>query len=191
MRVIGGTLKGRALKAPSSHDIRPSSDRLRESLFNILAHSYENVCEDARVLDLFSGTGALAIEALSRGAKLAALVDMGIEARGIIRTNLDTLSLGGVAKLLKRDATKLGAVTTYQPFTLVFCDPPYNRGLAEMALISAQNGGWLAENALIIVEEASKAGFIAPEGFTLLETRAMGETVLYFLTILPLRVSLP
>lgn len=183
MRVIGGIYKGRALKAPLSQDIRPSSDRLRESLFNILAHSYEDVCEDGRVLDLFAGTGALAIEALSRGARLAALVDMSIEARGIIRANLDALSLGGVAKLLKRDATKLGAVTNYQPFTLVFCDPPYNKGLAEMALLSALKGGWLAKDALIIVEESSKAGFAVPEGFTLLETRAMGDTLLYFMSL--------
>jgi 16S rRNA (guanine966-N2)-methyltransferase len=181
MRIIGGKFKGQALKTPTTSIIRPSSDRLRESLFNILAHAYDDVCDGAKVLDLFAGTGALAIEALSRGASLAALVDSGLEARGIIRTNLDNFSLGGVAKLLKRDATKLGAVTTYQPFTLVFCDPPYNKGLAFDALVSAKTGGWLAENALIIVEEASKAGFMPPDGVTLLETRAMGDTTLYFL----------
>ena len=181
MRIIGGKYKGQSLKAPISSDIRPSSDRLRESLFNILAHAYDDICQEARVLDLFAGTGALAIEALSRGAALAALVDSGIEARGIIRTNLDNFSLGGTAKLLKRDATKLGMVTNYQPFTLIFCDPPYNRGLAELALISAKNGGWIAEKALIIVEEATKAGFTPPDGFTLLETRPMGDTTLYFL----------
>src|SRR3569623_1651172 len=105
MRVVGGSLRGRALKGPESQAIRPTADRLRESLFNILIHAYGDPITDARVLDLFAGTGALGCEALSRGAKFALFVDDGAEARGLIRANVEALSLTGVTKIFRRDAS--------------------------------------------------------------------------------------
>lgn len=181
MRVIAGRLRNRALKAPSTQAIRPTSDRLRESLFNILAHGFDDPLKDARVLDLFAGTGALAIESLSRGASFALLVDEGVEARGLIRENIMALGLSGVTKIFRRDATALGKLETLAPFDLAFCDPPYRKSLGEKALASAASGGWLKDGALAILEEAQDAGFAAPDGFTLEDERAQGETVLRFL----------
>jgi 16S rRNA (guanine966-N2)-methyltransferase len=180
MRIVAGKFKGQAIKAPSTQEIRPTSDRLRESLFNILVHSYEAV-EGARVLDLFAGTGALGFEAMSRGAAFVAFVDMATESRGLLRENMINFGLSNVAKILKRDACALGEPNSFSPFTLVFADPPYNQGLAERALISALAGGWLAKEALIVVEEAKTATFIAPEGFKELERRDMGISQLIFL----------
>ena len=176
MRVVGGSLRGRALAAPKSQSIRPTADRLREALFNILIHAYDNPLAGARVLDLFAGTGALGIEALSRGAAFALFVDDGAEARALLRENVATLGLGGVSRIFRRDATKLGPVHPVEPFTLAFLDPPYGKGLAEQALISARAGGWLVPDALIVVEEATKAKFTAPEGFAELERRGYDDT---------------
>ena len=134
MRIVGGTHRGRALAAPRSQAIRPTSDRLRESLFNILVHAHGDPVTGARVLDLFAGTGALGLEAISRGAAFALFVDDGAEARALIRENVATLGLGGVTRIFRRDATKLGAAHPVEPFSLVFLDPPYGRGLAEQAL---------------------------------------------------------
>ena len=176
MRVVGGSLRGRALAAPKSQSIRPSADRLRESLFNILIHAYDNPIAGARVLDLFAGTGALGIEALSRGAAFALFVDDGAEARALLRENVATLGLGGTSRIFRRDATKLGPAHPVEPFALAFLDPPYGKGLAEKALASARAGGWLVPDALIVVEEATKAKFTAPEGFTELERRSYDDT---------------
>ncbi len=143
MRVVGGSLRGRTLAAPKSQSIRPTADRLRESLFNILIHAYDNPITGARVLDLFAGTGALGIEALSRGAAFTLFVDDGAEARALLRENVATLGLGGTSRIFRRDATKLGPAHPVEPFTLVFLDPPYGKGLAEQALASARAGGWL------------------------------------------------
>ena len=183
MRVVGGRLKGRNLASPSSRDIRPTADRLRESLFNILIHAYDDPIQDARVLDLFAGTGALGIEAISRGAAFALFVDNGAEARALLRNNVESLGLGGVTKVFRRDAGNLGPAHPVEPFSLVFLDPPYGRGLAGQALISACAGGWLAADALIVVEEAAAAAFTAPEGFTDIERRRYDDTELVFLTI--------
>src|SRR6202047_3092453 len=130
MRVVGGRLRGRVLAAPKSHAIRPTADRLRESLFNILSHAYGDPVSGARVLDLFAGTGALGIEALSRRAGFALFVDHGAEARALLRENVAALGLGGVTRIFRRDATKLGAAHPVEPFSLVFVDPPYGQGLA-------------------------------------------------------------
>src|ERR1700732_4168643 len=165
MRVVGGRLKGRNLASPSSRDVRPTADRLRESLFNILIHAYGDPISGARVLDLFAGTGALGIEAISRGAAFALFVDNGTEARALLRNNVEALGLGGVTKVYRRDATNLGPVHPMQPFSLAFLDPPYGRGFAEKALASLREGGWLTPGALVVVEEAKAAGFAAPEGF--------------------------
>src|SRR5262245_66307048 len=134
MRVVGGRLKGRNLASPSSREIRPTADRLRESVFNILVHAYGNPIEGARVLDLFAGTGALGIEAISRGAAFALFVDNGAEARALLRNNVESLALGGVTKVYRRDATNLGPAYPMEPFSLVFLDPPYGKGLVEHAL---------------------------------------------------------
>ena len=124
MRIVAGRFKGHGLAGPKGASVRPTSDRLRETLFNILTHSYDAITEDARVLDLFAGTGALALEALSRGARFALLVDEGAEARAIIRTNIEALGLTGATRVFRRDATKLGPAGPIEPFDLVFCDPP-------------------------------------------------------------------
>ena len=157
MRIVGGRLRGRALAAPKSQAIRPTADRLRESLFNISIHAYGDPVTGARVLDLFAGTGALGLEALSRGAAFALFVDDGAEARALLRENVEALGLGGVTRIFRRDATKLGPAHPVEPFSLVFLDPPYGKGLAEQALASAREGGWLTADALIVVEEAAKA----------------------------------
>ena len=181
MRVVGGRLKGRNLASPASRDIRPTADRLRESLFNILIHAYEDPIVDARVLDLFAGTGALGIEAVSRGAKFTLFVDNGAEARALLRDNVESLGLGGVTKVYRRDATDLGPAHPVEPFSLVFLDPPYGKGLAETSLTSLRDGGWLTPDALLVVEETKAAAFMAPEGFSELERRVYDDTEFVFL----------
>ncbi|MFG1180244.1 16S rRNA (guanine(966)-N(2))-methyltransferase RsmD [Xanthobacter versatilis] len=182
MRIVGGRLKGRALKGPSSSATRPTSDRLRESLFNMLAHAYGDPCDGARVLDLFAGTGALGIEALSRGARFTLFVEEAAEARGLIRDNVEALGLTGVTKVFRRDATRLGDMGPGEPHGLVFCDPPYGKGLAEQALTSAVAGGWLAPDALVVVEERTGL-FTGPDGFREIERRAYDESELIFLEV--------
>jgi 16S rRNA (guanine966-N2)-methyltransferase len=181
MRVIGGRLRGRALAGPKSSAIRPTTDRLRESLFNILVHAYADPIAGARVLDLFAGTGALGIEALSRGATFVLFVEDGAEGRALIRENVAALGLGGVTRIFRRDATRLGAAYPIEPFSLVFLDPPYGQGLAETTLISARGGRWLAPDALIVVEEATKAHFTPPEGFAELEKRVYDDSLFVIL----------
>ena len=176
MRVVGGSLRGRTLAAPKSPTIRPTADRLREAVFNILVHAYDNPIEGARVLDLFAGTGALGIEALSRGAAFTLFVDDGAEARALLRENVATLGLGGTSRIFRRDATKLGPAHPVDPFALAFLDPPYGKGLAEQALASARAGGWFVPDALIVVEEAKKSAFAVPEGFAEIERRAYDDT---------------
>ena len=181
MRVVGGRLRSRPIAGPKGPGLRPTADRLRETLFNILAHAYDDPVSGARVLDLFAGTGALGIEAISRGAAFALFIDQGVEARALLRDNIQSLGLGGVTRIFRRDATKLGPVHPLEPFSLVFADPPYGKGLAEQALASAQQGGWLAPQALVIVEEAADAGFESPQAFAELERRKYDDTELVIL----------
>src|ERR671916_2420595 len=148
MRIVGGRFRGRALKGPASDAIRPTSDRLRETIFNILAHGYGDPVSGARVLDLFAGTGAMGLEALSRGAAFALFVDDSAAARGIIRENVEALGVGGESRLFRRDPTRLGPAAPNEPFALVFCDPPYGKGLAERALASCAEGGWIVPDGL-------------------------------------------
>ena len=161
--------------------VRPTSDRLRESLFNILAHGYGELLEGGRVIDLFAGTGALGLEALSRGARFALFVDDGAEARALLRANVDALGVGGRTKVFRRDATKLGAAPAGEPFTIAFLDPPYGHDLAPRALISLRDGGWLAPGALVIVEETANAQVEPPSGYEVLDRRAYGDTQVLFL----------
>jgi 16S rRNA (guanine966-N2)-methyltransferase len=183
MRVIGGRLRGRALAGPKTKAIRPTADRLRESLFNILVHGYGDPITGARVLDLFAGTGALGIEAVSRGAAFALFVDEGPEARALLRENVAALGLGGTSKVFRRNATKLGEPNPLAAFSLVFLDPPYGQGLATAALHSARAGGWLTPDALIVVEEVAKAQFAAPEGFREIDRRRYDDTEFVFLQL--------
>jgi 16S rRNA (guanine966-N2)-methyltransferase len=180
MRIVGGRLRGRVLAAPRSQTIRPTADRLREALFNILIHGHDDPVSGARVLDLFAGTGALGIEALSRGAAFTLFVDDGAEARSLLRENVATLGLGGTSRIFRRDATKLGDVHPIEPFSLAFLDPPYGRGLAERGILAAHAGGWLAPDALMVVEEMSGA-FKAPIGVTEIERRKYDDTEFVFL----------
>ncbi len=175
MRIVGGRLRGRPLSGPSSDRIRPTSDRLRESLFNILEHNYGGVT-DLRVVDLFAGTGALALEALSRGARFALLVDDGAEARALIRENVESLGLGGATRVFRRDAGKLGLAPHGDRFDLAFLDPPYARGLAQPALAALRDGGWLKPGATVIVEEAATVDVAPPRGYRLCEDRQFGDT---------------
>jgi 16S rRNA (guanine966-N2)-methyltransferase len=180
VRIVGGRFRGRSLAGPKSDGIRPTSDRLRETIFNILAHSYDDPVEGARVLDLFAGTGAMGLEALSRGAAFALLVDDGAQARGLIRENVEALGVGGETRLFRRDATRMGAAAPNAPFSLVFCDPPYGKDLAPRALRSCAEGGWLNPGALVVVEEAQGIDVTLPEGFEELERRDYGETTVVF-----------
>jgi 16S rRNA (guanine966-N2)-methyltransferase len=182
MRIVGGSFRGRTLTGPKSRAIRPTSDRTRESIFNILMHAYGDPVSGARVLDLFAGTGALGLEALSRGAAFALFVDDGAEARALIRQNIEALGTAGMSKIFRRDATKLGDVHPNQPFSLAFLDPPYGKGLAEQALVSARAGGWLTDDALIVVEETTGA-FVAPAGFEEIERRDYDDTEIVFLRL--------
>jgi 16S rRNA (guanine966-N2)-methyltransferase len=143
-------------------------------------HAYGDPMTEARVLDLFAGTGALGIEAASRGAAFALFVDDGAEARALIRENVAALGLGGVTRIFRRDATKLGPAHPVEPFSLAFLDPPYGKGLATAALVSARQGGWLTHGALIVVEEAAKSAFALPAGFSELERRVYDDTQFVF-----------
>lgn len=177
MRITGGEWRSRRLLGPrAGAAIRPTPDALREQGFAVLAP----ILAGARFLDLFAGTGAVALEALSRGAAFALFVDAGAEARAIIRENVERLGAGGVSRIFRRDATKLGPAHPAEPFALVFLDPPYGEGLAEKALAAARAGGWLADDALIVVEETTGA-FAAPEGFAEIERRVYDDTELTFL----------
>ncbi len=177
MRIVGGSRKGARLAAPSSQSVRPTSDRTREAIFNILAHGIDAFdMEGVRVLDLFAGSGALGLEAISRGARFCLFVDDHTESRGLIRRNVEALEATGVTKIFRRDATKLGESGRFGRFNLLFADPPYGKGLAGRALASARTGGWLADDAVVVVEEAADAEVGLPEGFEEIDRRSYGDT---------------
>lgn len=185
MRIVGGKFRGRAIAGPKagSSDIRPTTDRARESLFNILQHGWADRLDNARILDLFSGTGALGFEAMSRGGSFVLFIEMGSQGRGLVRETMHMLGLQGAAKLFRRDATKLGLIGTMDPFDLIFADPPYGKRLGEGALVALREGGWLKPDALIILEEAANAPFTMPEHYELIEERRAGDTILRFIKL--------
>jgi 16S rRNA (guanine966-N2)-methyltransferase len=183
MRIVGGALRGRALGAPRSQSVRPTSDRLRESVFDILAHRFDDPVTGAAVIDLFAGTGALGLEALSRGAARALFVDDGTEARALLRANIEALGLGGVTRVFRRDATKLGAAPPGEIFSLAFLDPPYGKRLAEPALRALIEGGWLTDDALVVIEESADAMIALPSSLMLEDTRRYGDTQFVFARI--------
>jgi 16S rRNA (guanine966-N2)-methyltransferase len=181
MRIVGGRLRGRTLAAPADHATRPTSDKVRESVFNILAHGIPDFSlEGVRVLDLFAGTGALGIEALSRGAAYCLFVEESAEARAVIRRNVEALALTGVTKIFRRDATDLGPAPNRGTYGLAFLDPPYGKGLTERALASAAGGGWLSANAVAVVEERKGEPLAPPSQFALLDRRTWGDTQVLF-----------
>ncbi len=178
MRIIGGTFRGTHLAAVGDGDpvahLRPTSDRVREAVFNLLANSQGFDFEGVRVLDLFAGTGALGLEALSRGAARVTFVDDGAAARAILRRNIEIVRAMGVTDVWRRDATRLGE-NRGPGYGLVFLDPPYGKGLGEAALASAVAGGWLAPGAMVVWEEG--AAPVVPAGFKQVDQRRYGETV--------------
>ena len=181
MRIVAGHLRGRALVTPEDLRTRPTSDRVREAVFNVLAHGIEGFDPvGARVLDLFAGTGALGLEAISRGAKLCLFVEDDPQARGLVRQNVEAFGLTGITRIWRRDATALGAANTRDRFNLVFLDPPYGRGLGERALIAARDGGWLEDGAIIALEEQAESVVDWPVGFVVLDVRQWGGTKAYF-----------
>ncbi len=186
MRIIGGRARGLKLADIGAGDaqahLRPTSDRVREAIFNLLINSLDVPLDGARVLDLFAGTGALGLEALSRGAAHVTFVDDGVTARAVLRQNIEKMRAMGVTKLYRRDATDLGTNHT-AGFSLLFLDPPYGKGLGQAALASARAGGWLAPDATIVWEEAAPQ--LPQPGFSLRDQRRYGETHVTFLQYTP------
>jgi 16S rRNA (guanine966-N2)-methyltransferase len=177
MRIVAGKFKGARIEAPKGLATRPTSDRVREALFNVLQHGSPEVdLEGARVLDLFAGSGALGLEACSRGARFCLFVEESAEARGAIRRNVEALHLTGATKIWRRDATRLGEAGTLAPFDLIFLDPPYGKGLGEAALAAAVAGGWVADGAIVALEERAAAEVPIPPQFQELEVRRYGDT---------------
>jgi 16S rRNA (guanine966-N2)-methyltransferase len=186
VRIIAGKLRGLLLATPKDERVRPTSDRVREALFNILAHNDFGIgfrLQDARVLDLFAGTGALGLEALSRGAAFVMFVDDHFESRGLIRRNVEAAHATGDSKIWRRDAAALGDMPTNAngPFDLVFLDPPYRKGLADMALAGLVAGRWLSPRSIIVAETASEEKLVLPSSMALADRRSYGETSVHIL----------
>jgi 16S rRNA (guanine966-N2)-methyltransferase len=164
--------------------IRPTSDRVRESVFNILAHGIDGFSlTGARVIDLFSGTGALGIEAVSRGAAYCLFVEEAAEARALIRRNVEALGLTGETRIFRRDATDLGPAGNMEPYAVAFLDPPYGKGLGEKALAGLAEGDWLTPGAVCVLEERAGSNLIIPAAFEQLDARTWGDTEVRFLRL--------
>lgn len=184
MRIVGGRFRGKGIATPSHGGLRPTADRVRESVFNILQHGLDGFLLDGvRVIDLFAGTGALGLEALSRGAAYCLFVEDAPAARALIRSNVEAMGLMGESKIYRRDATTLGPVGTHRPFDLAFLDPPYGKGLAEPALDQLRDNGWLAANAIAVVEERDGVEVSVPHGFEQVDQRTYGDTQVLFLQL--------
>lgn len=183
MRIVSGKFRGSALAAPEGMGTRPTSDRARQAVFNILAHAaFAHELEGARVLDLFAGSGALGLEALSRGAAFCLFVETDDQARGAIRDNIERLSLFGQTRIHRRDATDLGPrpASAGAPFDLAFLDPPYHKGLAERAMAEIARHDWVADGALLVVERAADEPPLAVPGFETLDERRYGAAMVSF-----------
>lgn len=178
MRIIAGQFRGRRLSSPAGRDVRPTSDRAREALFGILEHG-EPPLRGARFLDLFCGTGAVGLEALSRGAAEVLLIESEPEALKIAEANLERVGAPGNVRLVRQDATRLAPARA--PFDLIFLDPPYLSGLAAPALRSLQRQGWLAPGARIVVELARSEDLDLPEGYAIEQERRYGAARFLFL----------
>jgi 16S rRNA (guanine966-N2)-methyltransferase len=181
MRIVAGRFRGRTLSTPRDHAVRPTADRVRESVFNILAHGIDGFSiEDARVIDLFAGTGALGLEALSRGAAFCLFVEEAPEARALIRQNVEALHLTGTTRIFRRDAADLGPLRNMTGFELAFADPPYGKGLAQAALGSLAAGEWLRPGGVCVLEERAGTTLSVPAGYDLIDERSWGDTTVTF-----------
>lgn len=177
MRIISGRFKAKTIDAPKGVGTRPTTDRVRESLFNVLEHGAPRLdFEGLHVLDLFSGSGALGLEALSRGARYGLFIEQDASARAAIRRNVEALGLTGATKIWRRDATKLGPAGNITPFGLVFCDAPYGKRLGVRALEGTAEGGWLEPGAIAVLEERAGTELTWPAPFTELDRRCYGDT---------------
>lgn len=182
MRIVGGKHRGRSLVAPGGRDTRPTTDRTRQAIFNILAHAdWAPEFEGVAVVDAFCGTGALGLEALSRGASWCGFLDMGRPALDAVRANVEALREAANAQILRADATKPPPAS--RACMLAFLDPPYGQGLAPRALEGLLRAGWLADGALAVVEVADRDPMPLPNGFTAVDERRYGDTRVAFLTV--------
>ncbi len=182
MRIVAGRFRGRALAAPEHDGLRPTSDRVRESVFNILAHGIDDFdLTGARVLDLFAGTGALGLEAMSRGAAYCLFVEDAADARALIRRNVEAFGLTGETRIFKRDATGLGPAGKNDVYDIAFLDPPYGKGLGEKALTGLASGGWLKPGAIAVFEERAGTEIAVPAPYEALDQRTWGDTEVRFL----------
>lgn len=181
MRIVAGRFKGRPLATPKDHRTRPTSDKVRESVFNLIAHGAEfPPLDGARVIDLFAGTGALGFEALSRGAQYALFVEDSASARALIQQNIEALGLQGITRIFRRDATKLGRAGARDRYRFAFLDPPYGKGLGDAGMKALLEGGWLAADSVVILEEHADAPVSWPAGVEVLDRRRYGDTAVYF-----------
>ncbi len=184
MRIISGDFRGRTLHAPPGQVTRPTSDRARQAVFNILEHApWSGGLRDVRVIDLFAGSGALGFEALSRGAAFSLFVETDEAARGAIRETVDALGLFGRTRVHRRDATELGPKPGADgaAFELAFLDPPYAKGFGERALERLAAGGWLAPGATVVFERGAAEAPFSVAGFTPLDQRDYGAARVHFL----------
>ncbi len=184
MRIVGGKFKGRHLTTPDGQNTRPTSDRAREAIFNVLAHAeWAPDLDGARVMDVFAGSGALGFEAMSRGAAFCLFVETDDAARGAIRDNVEAFSLFGTTRVHRRDATQLGTRPGSQAetFNLVFLDPPYRKGLGEKALETLISGNWLSSAAVVVFERAVDEDDFATEVWDKINTKIYGAAQVLFL----------
>jgi 16S rRNA (guanine966-N2)-methyltransferase len=188
MRIVSGEFRGKAIATPAGDKTRPTSDRARQAVFNILEHAaWSPGVRDLRVIDLFAGSGALGFEALSRGATFCLFVETDELARGAIRQNVDALGLFGRTRVHRRDATDLGVRPGADgpAFNLAFLDPPYGKGLGETSLVRLAEGGWLADGAVVMFERGSGEPDFAVNGFEKLDARDYGAARVHFLRFSP------
>lgn len=184
MRIVGGEFRGRPLAVPKSNEIRPTADRTRESLFNILSHAYPGVSM-APGFSTFAGTGAVGLEAVSRGCRHALFVENSVEGRALLWENIDALGLHGRTRILRRDATDLGSVGNLEAFDVLFADPPYGKGLGEKAMAAAAEGGWLQPGAIAVLEERADVVVSVHPSYVFLESRIFGDTRVHFFRYQP------
>ena len=186
MRIVGGTLKGRTIRTPEGRETRPTSDRARESIFNILAHAdWAPPLDGARIIDAFAGSGALGFEAISRGGAFCLFVETEAAARGCIRDNVEAFQLFGNTRIHRRSATDLGPKPAGlgAPFDMVFMDPPYGLNLVPPPLEQLLNGQWISADALVVAETGAYEPALVTPGWTLLDERTYGAARVSFLRI--------
>ncbi len=174
MRIDAGSHRGIKLAAPEGLDTRPTADRARQAIFNILVNTYDAI-RDAKVLDVFAGSGAMGLEALSRGAERASFIESDRAAAEAIKKNIAACKEQPRAQLFINDALRPPRVSAnWGPASLVFLDPPYSKDLLAPALKALHEAGWIATEALVVAEMHRKDAF-APEGFELLDDRDYGK----------------